>query len=107
MTSMTSTFLASCTAAGLLAVAVFSAPAAQAAITCKDGFQMSGGQWISTPYCNDAHLAQIARKHGVRVSDQEVRNNPAKKYEVCRFLSGDMNARDYCPDDGGSNRGRR
>ena len=103
---MTSTLVTSCAAASLLAVAASVAPLpAAAAITCKDGFQMSGGQWISTPYCNDAHLAQIARKHGVRVSDREVRANPAKKYEICRFLSGDTNASDYCPSDGGSDRG--
>lgn len=74
---------------------------AGAAIVCKDGFQRSGGTWISTPYCNDAHLAQIARKHGVRVSDAEVRQNPNRKYEICRFLSGSPTARDYCPDDSG------
>lgn len=103
----TSTLLAASVAAALLAIAAWAAPSAQAAIACKDGFQMSGGRWISTPYCNDAHLAQIARNHGVRVSDQEVRNNPARKYELCRFLSGDPNARDYCPDEGGSDRGGR
>lgn len=78
---------------------------AYAAIVCKDGFQKSGGSWISTPYCNDAHLAQIARHHGVRVSDAEVRDNPNRKGEICRFLSGSPTARDYCPDDSGS-RGR-
>jgi hypothetical protein len=79
---------------------------ANAAIVCRDGFQKSGGTWISTPYCNDAHLAQIARKHGVRVSDAEVRANPNRKYEICRFLSGSPAARDYCPDSGSSGRGR-
>jgi hypothetical protein len=77
---------------------------ANAAIVCKDGFQKSAGNWISTPYCNDAHLAQIARKHGMKVSDAQVRDNPGKKDEVCRLLSGSTAARDYCPDDTGRSR---
>lgn len=80
---------------------------ADAAIVCKDGFQNSGGSWISTPYCNDAHLAQIARKLGVKVSDAEVRNNPARKYEICRFIGGSGEGSEYCPDEGGSDRGGR
>lgn len=77
---------------------------ADAAIVCKDGFQNSGGNWISTPYCNDAHLAQIARQHGVKVSDAEVRKSPGKKDEICRFLGDSGPARDYCPDQGGGRR---
>jgi hypothetical protein len=82
------------------------ATVADAAILCKDGFQNSGGNWIATPYCNDAELARVARKHGVRVSDAEIRANPARKYEICRLLSGSQSAREYCPGDGGSSRGR-
>ncbi|WP_139247717.1 hypothetical protein [Hyphomicrobium sp. CS1GBMeth3] len=88
-----------------LAATAATAPPAAAKIACKDGFQLSGGNWISTPYCNDEYLAQIARKHGAKVSGNEVRSNPNTKYEVCRFLSGSPAARDYCPDEGG--RGRR
>lgn len=94
-------------AAGLAAVQMpLGAAEAEARIVCRDGFQSSGGREISTPYCRDAHLAEIARRHGVRVSDAEVRANPARKDEVCRFLAGNMYARDYCPDDGSSDRGR-
>lgn len=90
---------------GLVAFqSAISAPVAEARIMCRDGFQSSGGNWISTPYCNDEHLAQIARRHGVKVSGNEVRANPNKKYEVCRFLSGTPAARDYCPDDGARSR---
>lgn len=85
---------------------VIAPPAAQAAIVCKDGFQKSSNGWISTPYCNDAELARVARKHGVRVSDADMRANPARKYEICRLLSGSLAARDYCPDGNGSSRGR-
>lgn len=95
-------FLIALTALGAAAVTV---PAAEAAIVCKDGFQKSGGNWISTPYCNDEHLAQIARRHGVKVSGNDMRYDWGKKVEVCRLLSGFPTARDYCPPEGGS-RGR-
>lgn len=93
---------------GMIAVlsSAGTATVADAAILCKDGFQKSGSGWISTPYCNDAELARVARKHGVRVSDAEMRANPARKYEICRFLSGSLAARDYCPDSDGTSRGR-
>jgi len=92
---------------GLAAVSsVAAVPSAEARIACKDGFQLSGGNWISTPYCNDEYLAEIARRHGVKVSGNDVRANPNKKYEVCRFLSGSPAARDYCPDEGSSGRNR-
>ncbi|HEX2842629.1 hypothetical protein [Hyphomicrobium sp.] len=89
-----------------LALAATLPASAQAAIVCKDGFQDSGGNWISTPYCNDAHLAQIARSRGARVSDAEIRENPNRKDEICRFLSGNPNAQDYCPDSDGPLFGR-
>lgn len=98
-------FLIAVSALGLAALQSVTAVPAEARIACKDGFQLSGGNWISTPYCNDEHLAQIARKHGVRVSGNQVRANPNRKYEICRFLAGHPTARDYCPDDGV--RGRR
>jgi hypothetical protein len=97
---MFKTFALPITAFGLALSPLVAAPVAQAGIVCKDGFQMSGGDWISTPYCSDADLAHIARQHGVRVSADEVRRNPAKKYELCRFL-GTESAGSYCPDDGG------
>ncbi len=104
---MAKTLLVAFSALGLAVLQTAALPqVADAAIVCKDGFQKSGGGWISTPYCNDAHLAQIARKHGVKVSDAEIRSNPNTKYEICRFLSGSPTARDYCPDDGGDFRGR-
>jgi hypothetical protein len=74
---------------------------AEAAIVCKDGFQNSGGNWISTPYCNDALLAQVARRRGVRVSDDEVRQSASKKYELCRMLEHHPEVGNYCPDSGG------
>ncbi len=32
-----------------LAASVATAPPVEAKIACKDGFQLSGGNWISTP----------------------------------------------------------
>lgn len=84
-----------------LAASVATAPPVEAKIACKDGFQLSGGNWISTPYCNDEHLAQIARRHGFKISGQEVRDNPAEKYRLCRFIGRTAEANGYCPDDGG------
>ena len=104
---MAKTLLVAFSALGVAVLQTAALPqVAGAAIVCKDGFQKSGGSWISTPYCNDAHLAQIARKHGMRVSDAEVRESPSKKDEVCRLLRGFPAARDYCPDDSGWSRGR-
>jgi hypothetical protein len=103
---MSKTLIVAFAVLGLAALeTVITVPAAQAAIVCKDGFQNSGGNWISTPYCNDALLGQVARKHGARVSDNEIRNDPGKKDELCRFVGSDPAVRLYCPDSG-SGRGR-
>jgi hypothetical protein len=86
---------------GLAGVAVAIPPPAEARIACRNGFQLSGGNWISTPYCNDEHLAEIARRHGVKVTGNDMRHDGGKKQEVCRLLRGFPAARDYCPPEGG------
>ncbi len=75
---------------------------AEARIVCRDGYQLSGGQEISTPYCNDEYFAKVARQHGVKVTADEIRNNPSRKYELCRFLDSDIRVQDYCPVSGSS-----
>jgi len=103
---MSKTFLAAFAALGLAALQSTLVPqVATAAIVCKDGFQKSGGGWISTPYCNDAYLAHVAREHGVKVSDNEVRASDSKKYELCRFIGSDARVQTYCPDSGSSDTG--
>ena len=83
------------------------ATTADARITCKDGFQATrDGGWISTPYCNDEHLAEIGRRHGVKVSGAQIRANPARKYELCRLVGSTPPAMDYCPTQGSPGRGR-
>jgi hypothetical protein len=81
----------------LLAAGAFG-HAAQASIVCRDGFQINYGRAISTPYCNDALVAAVAREHGFKVSDGEIRNNPSRKNEVCRFVGDDIRINHYCPD---------
>lgn len=65
-------------AAGAFALAMLFAlaPEASAKITCRDGFQLKREGHISTPYCNDEHLAELARARGSRVTGAELRGNP-------------------------------
>ena len=76
---------------------------AQAAIVCHDQWQVWGGQEISTPYCNDAYFAKVARGHGFKVTDDQIRNDPSLS-EVCRWAGSDIRIQDYCPDNGGDSR---
>lgn len=90
---------------GLVLPVLVAGSPADARIVCKDGFQKSGGNWISTPYCNDEHLAEIARRHGMKVSGADVRASAARKYELCRMVGHTAAASHYCPGEGA--RGRR
>lgn len=84
-------------AAGTLALgAMLASSGATAAIKCNDEYQIVAGQEIATPYCEDGYLARIARGYGVRVSDNEIRQNPNKKGEVCRFVGYDIRVREIC-----------
>ncbi len=86
----------------VLAGMILCSATAEAKILCKGGYQLSGGQEISTPYCNDEHLAQLARARGSKVTAAAIRNNPNVKDEVCRFIGATPPASDYCPPQGGS-----
>ena len=97
--------LAALTAAVLSAAPLV--PAAEARIACRDGFQATrDGGWISTPYCNDEHLAEIGRRHGIKVTGAEIRRDWGKKEEVCRLVAYSPGARHYCPFHGPDGRGR-
>jgi len=78
---------------------------AEARIVCHDGFQVVNGQEISTPYCNDNYVAEVARQHGVKVANGAVRNNPSLKGQICRFVGSDIRIENYCEGDRGD-RGR-
>lgn len=79
------------------AIAALSIMAGEArAIECRGPYQIVGGQSISTPYCQDNYLATVAREYGTRVSNSEIRNNPNKKAEVCRFMGHDNRVSHIC-----------
>jgi hypothetical protein len=85
---------------------VISSPAF--AITCHGNYQVVNGQEISTPYCRDNVLAEIARQSGFDVSNSTLRDNPSRKEEICRYLQSDIRVDTACaevlPDGGGRGR---
>ena len=67
------------------------------AIECQGNFQIQpNGLTIATPYCQDSNLARIASERGVRVSAEEIRNNPGAKARLCRTAGEDIRVRDTC-----------
>lgn len=84
------------------ALAIASIPAF--AIDCKDGFQLVQGNYISTPYCQDALVAAVAAQYGIRVSAATIRENPNEKRTVCRYIGQDIRVRQSCLEVGGSRR---
>ncbi len=90
----------------VLATGIVPAPA-DAAIRCKESYQIVQGNLIATPYCEDSYLAEVARGYGTRVSAREIRNNPNRKEQVCRLVGGDIRVSDICAQyrsDGGRNK---
>lgn len=84
---------------GLFAVAIANfagVTSAHAKIQCADGFQRVQGNWLATPYCQDALLGKVARQYGMRASDVEIRNNPNFKRHVCRLVGQDIRVRSTC-----------
>lgn len=80
----------------VLASTGYSAPA-NAAIKCRGMYQVIKGHGLlATPYCEDKWLAAYVRRYGVKVSFDEIRKNPAKKDEICRFLRHDSKIRSVC-----------
>jgi hypothetical protein len=69
---------------------------AEAAIRCEGRFQIVKGQRLSTPYCEDHLLAELARARGFRISDAAIRNSPTAKADACRLVGHDMRVRDIC-----------
>lgn len=66
------------------------------AIECQQDYQIVNGQPISTPYCRDGYLAQVAREYGFKASASAIRNNPSRKEEVCRFIGNDIRVQTAC-----------
>ena len=82
-----------CLLAGSFLVA---AATSASAIECQEDFQIVQGQPISTPYCRDDYLAQVARQYGFKTTAQAVRNNPSRKEEICRFIGSDIRVQTAC-----------
>jgi hypothetical protein len=85
-------------AAFVVALSLFAAgstPAA-AAIKCRNGAQLVAGNYISTPYCEDKLLAEVAREYGFKVSFAEIRNNPNAKRNVCVYVGRDIRVQENC-----------
>ncbi|MBY0225569.1 MAG: hypothetical protein K2Q28_07175 [Hyphomicrobium sp.] len=81
--------------AALTLVAAGSTPAS-AAIQCRNGAQLVAGSYISTPYCEDKLLADVAREYGFKVSFAEIRNNPNAKRNVCVYVGRDIRVQENC-----------
>ncbi|HMN38034.1 MAG TPA: hypothetical protein PKD49_10070 [Hyphomicrobium sp.] len=93
-------------AAAVLAGLSALASPAQARIICHNGFQKVGGNLISTPYCQDELLAEVAREYGMRASAARIRNNPNYKREVCRLVGADIRVSEHCMNESPRSRGR-
>jgi hypothetical protein len=90
-----------CALLGATVVLSLSVGGAEAGIVCREGFQIVDGHAISTPYCNDAYVAEVVRSYGRDVSDDAVRNNPSLKDELCRQFGSDNRIQNYCNTDNG------
>lgn len=75
---------------------LLAAATAASAIECQEDYQIVQGQPISTPYCRDGYLAQVARQYGFKTTAEAVRNNPSRKEEICRFIGNDIRVQTAC-----------
>ena len=91
-------------AAGVV-IGILSVPA-EAKIVCNKGFQQVAGSWLSTPYCSDAYVAEVARAYGFSASADKVRNNPMFKQRLCRFIGQDIRIKESCDEVNPNARGR-
>jgi hypothetical protein len=66
------------------------------AIECVRGLQSVNGQLLSTPYCQDTYLAEVAREYGLKASAAQIRNNPNFKKEICRTVFTDIRVQTTC-----------
>jgi hypothetical protein len=82
--------------AASVALATGLSGAADAKIRCDGPYQLSGGNYIATPYCEDNYLATVARGYGMRVSGAEIRNNYNAKKRVCQVIGHDTRVAQIC-----------
>jgi hypothetical protein len=74
----------------VIAGSIFLPEPANARIECRNGNQLVAGNWISTPYCEDLRVAEVAAEYGMNVSASAIRNNPNVKKDVCRLIGHDI-----------------
>lgn len=77
-------------------VAALPAAGVAGSAKCERGYQLVQGNWISTPYCQDDYLAQVAREYGFKASAAKIRNNPNYKKELCRYVFSDIRVQETC-----------
>lgn len=65
-------------------------------LKCKGAYQIVDGNLISTPPCQNANLARVARSYGYKVSARQIRNNPNKKAHICWAIGHDTRVYDTC-----------
>lgn len=90
--------------AAAVAISVIFGAKPAAAITCKNGFQRVQGDYLATPYCQDALLAAVARQYGMSASASAIRENPNYKRQVCRLVGRDIRVQETCIDANGYGR---
>ena len=78
-----------------LAALLVSSPAV-ARIKCDGNFQITKHGPIATPYCEELQIARVARSYGIRVTDDEVRNNPLTKVYLCQTIGSDTRLKGSC-----------
>ena len=76
-------------------------------ISCQEGYQRVRGEFIATPYCQDAYLAEVAASYGMRAPATKIRDNPNFKREVCRLVGQDIRVQSNCQQDLPSGRSGR
>lgn len=70
--------------------------AAEARVACSGDYQIVNGSPVATPFCEDHHLAQVARQHGSRTSAAAIRQSLEAKQSACDVTSGDTRTMDTC-----------
>lgn len=83
--------------AGLIAVMpLLAGSAAEARISCSGDYQIVNGSAVATPFCEDHHLAQVARQHGAQASAATIRRSLDAKQSACDVTSGDIRTSETC-----------
>jgi hypothetical protein len=69
---------------------------AEARILCDGNYQIVNGMPVSTPYCRDLNLTNVARSYGWKVSFEAIRYSDSTKAEVCRAIGHDNRVQETC-----------